>query len=79
MTKKIFILLKCLKFSQIEQSIIVYFEWEPSQNGLSFVFLQLHKKTSLLSMASNLTGVLPVSLCEPSQKGCLLEKPQLHQ
>ena len=58
-----------MEFSQIEQSMIVYFEWEPSQNGLSFVFLQLHKKTSLLSIASNLTGVLPASLCEPSQKG----------
>ena len=31
-----------------------------------------------VSGASYFSGVKPVSLCEPSQKGCFAERPQLH-
>jgi hypothetical protein len=54
-------------------------EWLPSHKGALAVDLQPQKKTFLLSGASHFTGVIPVPLCDPSQKGCFEDLPQAHQ
>lgn len=53
--------------------------WLPSQNGPFLECLQPHHATVLASVISVFTGVNGVPLCEPSQKGWLLDWPQLHQ
>src|SRR5512135_1262879 len=52
--------------------------WVPSQNGLLADCLQPHNATFWLCVISNLTGVMLVVLCEPSQNGWVLERPQAH-
>jgi len=42
------------------------------------VALHAQKYAVRVSGASYFNGVKPVSLCEPSQKGCFAERPQLH-
>jgi hypothetical protein len=42
------------------------------------VALQAQKYAVRVSLASYFTGVNSLPLCEPSQKGCLAERPQLH-
>ena len=55
------------------------FLWVPSHIGALAVILQAQKKTCFASSAVNACGVKSVSLCEPSQKGCLALRPQVHQ
>lgn len=43
--------------------------WVPSQNGGVPVCLQPHSATFCDAVISNFTGVMPVTLCEPSQNG----------
>lgn len=43
--------------------------WVPSQKGGFLVCLHPQKKTVLVSVASNLSGVMPEPAWEPSQKG----------
>lgn len=52
---------------------------EPSQSGGLPLTLQPQKNTLPDFSAVYFTGVNSVPLCEPSQKGCLLLLPQLHQ
>jgi hypothetical protein len=52
---------------------------EPSQSGPLSVALHPQKKTVLSASASYFIGENPLSLCEPSQKGCLEDWPQVHQ
>ena len=40
--------------------------------------LQAHQATVFGSVISVFSGPKPVPLCEPSQKGWLLERPQAH-
>ena len=40
--------------------------------------LQVQKNTFSLFAALNSTGVKLVTLCEPSQNGCVFERPQAH-
>lgn len=54
------------------------FEWVPSQKGMSFECLHAHQATVLAWAISTCFGCRPVPLCEPSQKGWLLERPQAH-
>jgi len=51
----------------------------PSHSGPFPVALQPQKKTFLSASASYLRGEYPLSLCEPSQNGCLEDCPQVHQ
>ncbi len=55
------------------------FEWEPSQYGGFFVYLQPQRCTCFFSVTSNLSGTNPLPLCEASQKGCFWLLPQEHQ
>jgi hypothetical protein len=60
------------------QSAIQKLLWLPSQNGLFFVCLQPHQATVFFAVISVLTGENSVPLCDPSQNGCVLERPQAH-
>src|SRR5262245_8020296 len=51
---------------------------EPSQNGLSSLVLQPHRLNVPVLGATKRTGSKPVPRCEPSQRGCFLERPQAH-
>jgi len=61
------------------QSVDHSLEWDPSQNGAFALALQPQKYTFLLASAVNFWGAMPLSLWDPSQKGCLAERPQVHQ
>jgi hypothetical protein len=52
--------------------------WLPSQKGAFFECLQPHHATVLAAVMSAFIGAKPVPLCEPSQNGWLLERPQAH-
>ena len=52
---------------------------EPSQKGGFALALHWHKKAVSDVLAINFCGVKFVPLCEPSQKGCVIERPQAHQ
>src|SRR5574340_1723524 len=52
--------------------------WLPSQKGLPLVCLQLHSQTVVFSPTTNDTGSSPVPSCEPSQNGCVIERPHEH-
>jgi hypothetical protein len=54
-------------------------EWVPSQNGGFLVCLQPQKATRFFSVNSTSIGENDVPVCEPSQKGCVLDLPQRHQ
>ena len=60
------------------QSAIQRLLWLPSQNGWVLVCLQAHQATVFFSLISVLKGENSVPLCEPSQNGCVLERPQEH-
>src|SRR5215467_3523418 len=51
----------------------------PSQNGRSSVLLQPHRLKVPELSATKRCGCKVVALCEPSQKGCRAERPQVHQ
>ena len=53
--------------------------WVPSQNGLSSVPLHPHRLKVPELSATKRWGWKLVVLWEPSQKGCLAERPQVHQ
>ena len=53
-------------------------ECEPSQKGGFAVCLQLHSATVFSSVKENFIGANPVPLCEPSQNGWVLARPQAH-
>ena len=53
--------------------------WVPSQNGAPPVRLQPQSQTFFASASESFIGVNPVSLCEPSQKGCRDDFPHRHQ
>jgi len=57
------------------------FLWLPSQIGGNWVFLQVQNDTNLSDKAVYISGFLfcSSSLCDPSQNGCDLLNPQLHQ
>jgi hypothetical protein len=48
-------------------------EWLPSQNGAVLECLQPHQATVLASVISVFCGAKPEPLCDPSQKGWLLD------
>src|SRR5512139_1957837 len=52
--------------------------WVPSQNGLSLLCLQLHSHTVVFSLMKNGIGSSPLPSCEPSQNGCVIERPHEH-
>jgi hypothetical protein len=52
--------------------------WLPSQNGGFFECLQPHQATVFDSVISIFLGPKLVPLCEPSQKGCVFERPHEH-
>ena len=52
--------------------------WVPSQNGCFLVLLQAQKNLRPAASAVHFTGVNPVPLCEPSQKGWRFDCPQAH-
>src|SRR5574340_1666598 len=52
--------------------------WLPSQKGLPLLCLQLHSQTVVFSPTTNDTGSSPVPSCEPSQNGCVIERPHEH-
>jgi hypothetical protein len=54
-------------------------EWVPSHIGGFPVFLHPHQAMRLASVIVLSIGVKLVPLCEPSQNGWLLERPQRHQ
>ena len=54
------------------------FKWLLSQNGGVLVRLQVQKSRWLGALAFNSSGVKSVTLCEPSQNGCVCERPQGH-
>ena len=58
---------------------LFHFPWLPSHMGGLAVALHPQKNTFFDSVASNFNGVNSVPECEPSQNGCLLLRPQLHQ
>src|SRR5271167_1640643 len=53
--------------------------WLPSQNAPFLECLQPHHATALASTMSTFNGVKLEPLCEPSQNGCALDWPQVHQ
>jgi len=53
--------------------------WGRGIDGFPPVALQPQNHSSSVFSAVNSIGVMPVSLCEPSQKGWLLLRPQAHQ
>jgi hypothetical protein len=55
------------------------FAWVPSQNGAFFECLQPHQATVLGPAISVFNGAKPEPLCEPSQNGWPLDRPQAHQ
>ena len=65
------------KFKQ-EVGHYASFLWLPSQVGLRVLRLQVQKNTFSLFAALNSIGVKEVALCEPSQNGCVFERPQAH-
>jgi hypothetical protein len=52
--------------------------WLPSQNGCFALCLHPHHATVLASVISTFNGAKPVPLCEPSQNGWPLDRPQAH-
>ena len=42
------------------------------------VCLHMHQATRFFSVMTTLTGLNPLSLCIPLQKGCVVEYPQEH-
>ena len=52
--------------------------WVPSQNGAFLLCLQPHSRLVSVCVMVNLFGLNSVVLCEPSQKGCFADLPQLH-
>jgi len=46
---------------------------EPSQNGGVAVRLHMHQATRFFSVMTTFTGLKPLSLCAPSQNGCVEE------
>jgi hypothetical protein len=52
--------------------------WLPSQNGLFLECLQAHQARGFFSFTSVMRGENSVPLCEPSQNGCVLDRPQAH-
>jgi hypothetical protein len=52
--------------------------WLPSQSGGFDVRLQVQNQTSPLASGLNSRGPNVVPLCEPSQNGWVLERPQAH-
>jgi hypothetical protein len=51
---------------------------EPSQNGGVAVCLHIHQATRFVSVMTTFTGLNPLSLCAPSQNGCVEEYPHEH-
>ena len=51
----------------------------PSHVAPALECLQPQKYTVPVVGALNIVGAIPVPLCEPSQKGCPLLRPQAHQ
>jgi hypothetical protein len=51
---------------------------DPSQNGGVPVRLQAQKATRRFSVAVHFSGVNGVPAWEPSQSGCLADRPQAH-
>jgi hypothetical protein len=51
----------------------------PSQYGGFFVCLHPQNATRLFSWNSTSSGANSVPVCDPSQKGCVLERPHRHQ
>lgn len=60
-------------FSRRLQSLPYSREWLPSQKGFPPECLQPHQATVPASAMSIFIGPRPVPLCEPSQKGWLLD------
>ena len=56
----------------------VSFLWLPSHSGGVVVRLQVQNQTSPVVSGLNSRGENAVPLCEPSQNGCDLERPQAH-
>jgi hypothetical protein len=52
--------------------------WLPSQSGGVAVRLQAQNATRLVSVAVHFTGANGVPAWEPSQSGCLADRPQAH-
>jgi hypothetical protein len=52
---------------------------DPSHNGGRFVILQVHNATFFGASITTSIGSMPVPACEPSQYGCVFERPQAHQ
>ena len=52
---------------------------DPSQNGAFLVCLHAQKYFVPASVMVTFSGVNPVPLCDPSQKGWRFEPPQVHQ
>ena len=67
---------KIRKYRMVFQPLIE--KWVSSQRGLFPVRLQPQNATMPVFSATNSTGKKAVSLCEPSQKGWLLLRPQAH-
>jgi nitrogen regulatory protein PII len=54
--------------------------WVPSQCGGWRLCLQPHShRLPLRAVTVNIRGSIPLPLCEPSQNGCVAERPQAHQ
>jgi len=52
--------------------------WVPSHSGWWALRLQPQNHTLPVAVARYSTGVNAVTLCAPSQNGCLCERPQAH-
>ena len=53
--------------------------WVPSQYGGFPVCLHMHRCAVSAASTVKVRGTIPVPRCEPSQNGCVEERPQAHQ